>query len=627
MKSSTLRRIPRCFIALALLLSLLGPAVIAQGRATTPPRSTEYFTVETVVMDDGKVVDKAVISGPPERPAGYEYVAVEPGKTSKADSVVILTAPAFSWSFGCSATSAAMIAGYYDRGSYPNMYAGPTNGGVMPLDNSSWPDWVDSGGDTRHQCPLSATHNGLDGRGIRGAVDDYWVYYGHGGPDPYETNGWTEHTLSDCTGDFMKTNRAATGNSDGSTMFYNYNDGSPLTAADMEGYGIDDEDGGYGFKLFYESRGYAVTTMYNQRILGQGTDPTKGFTFAQYKAEIDAGRPVMIHLEGHTMVGVGYDDSSNTMYIHDTWDYNTYTMTWNGTYGGMQHYAVTIVQLQVVAPPPNAPTNLTATAVSQHQINLAWTDNSTNESGFKIERSPFAPGSWVQIATVGAGVQTYPNTGLASGTTYYYRVRAWNAQGDSAYSNEAHATTFTGSQYWMYLPVVVKGYLEGGACVLPIGEGFEAGVPPAGWTRIQLNPRQTWKTAVVGTPHSGSHFADVEYDDQLALQDEVLLSPPFTANSAQLSFYSKGSPYWCRDTYDNCDFNIWLVVGDWGSGGETFVREVDQDWTGTFVWSLTTINLTPYLPAGTPVRVAFHYYGLDGAQVGLDDVSITGTCP
>jgi len=109
--------------------------------------------------------------------------------------------PAFDWSFGCSATSAAMIAGYYDRRGYGNMYAGPTNSGVMPLDNSSWPDWVDSHGDPRSQCPLSATHNGLDGRAVNGHVDDYWIYYNQPGPDPFVTNGWTEHTYGDCTGD------------------------------------------------------------------------------------------------------------------------------------------------------------------------------------------------------------------------------------------------------------------------------------------------------------------------------------------------------------------------------------------------------------------------------------------
>ena len=49
--------------------------------------------------------------------------------------------------------------------------------------------------------------------------------------------------------------------------------------------------------------------------------------------------------------------------------------------------------------------------------------------------------SFKQIATVGANVTTYANTGLSGSTKYYYRVRAYNSKGDSAYSNIASATT------------------------------------------------------------------------------------------------------------------------------------------------------------------------------------------
>src|SRR5205814_1331481 len=64
----------------------------------------------------------------------------------------------------------------------------------------------------------------------------------------------------------------------------------------------------------------------------------------------------------------------------------------------------------------------------------------TNESGFLVERS--ADGTtFAQIATVGAGVTSYHNTGLTANTTYYYRVRSYNSAGDSGYSNTASATT------------------------------------------------------------------------------------------------------------------------------------------------------------------------------------------
>jgi hypothetical protein len=89
---------------------------------------------------------------------------------------------------------------------------------------------------------------------------------------------------------------------------------------------------------------------------------------------------------------------------------------------------------------PAAPTGLTATAVAKNRINLAWTDNSGNESGFRIERSENGT-TFTQIASVGPDVKTYANTGLKANRTYHYRVRAYNAAGNSAYSNTASATT------------------------------------------------------------------------------------------------------------------------------------------------------------------------------------------
>ncbi len=89
---------------------------------------------------------------------------------------------------------------------------------------------------------------------------------------------------------------------------------------------------------------------------------------------------------------------------------------------------------------PTAPSGLSATTASSSQINLAWTDNSSNETGFKIERKTGTTGAYVQIATTSANATSYSDTALTVSTTYNYRIRATNSVGDSGYTTEVSAT-------------------------------------------------------------------------------------------------------------------------------------------------------------------------------------------
>ncbi len=93
---------------------------------------------------------------------------------------------------------------------------------------------------------------------------------------------------------------------------------------------------------------------------------------------------------------------------------------------------------------PDAPSGLTATAIAAARIDLSWTDNATNETGYKIERKAGADGNYSQIGTAGVNANSYSDTdaSLTFATTYYYQVRAYDVFSDSAYSNEASATTF-----------------------------------------------------------------------------------------------------------------------------------------------------------------------------------------
>ena len=102
--------------------------------------------------------------------------------------------------------------------------------------------------------------------------------------------------------------------------------------------------------------------------------------------------------------------------------------------------AATVSVVSSPAPAPAAPSSLTAQAASSSQISLSWTDNSSNEEGFQIERST-AAAAFTGIATVGANIRSYWDQGLAASTSYSYRVRAYNGSGNSGYSNTSSATT------------------------------------------------------------------------------------------------------------------------------------------------------------------------------------------
>jgi len=91
--------------------------------------------------------------------------------------------------------------------------------------------------------------------------------------------------------------------------------------------------------------------------------------------------------------------------------------------------------------PPSTPSNLNSSVVSSSQISLSWTDNSNNEDGFKIERKIGSGGTYAQAVTVETEITNYLDTGLTCGTTYYYRIRAYNGAGDSSYSSEVNTTT------------------------------------------------------------------------------------------------------------------------------------------------------------------------------------------
>ena len=318
----------------------------AAGRSTYADAMTieELDKLEIMAMDSG-----------PKRPVtdGVDSMAVD---IIPQSAFMLSDVPTTTWTYGCSATSAGMIFGYYDRTGYPNMYAGPTNGGVAPITNLG----QGIGAPIPGSCSIIATQNGFDGRAIRGHVDDYWISTNSNGPDPWE-GSWAEHARGDCTADYMGTNQwkwdfypwpdgdgTRDTNIDGSTILVWNTDGSKLyDFVPPASTGLPQTALCHGMRLFAESRGYTVVENYTQLIDARVT--SGGFTFANYMAEIDAGYPVMVQVEGHSMVGIGYEVAAmNTVYLHDTWDNSVHPMVWGMEYSGMQHRAMTVIHLEAI---------------------------------------------------------------------------------------------------------------------------------------------------------------------------------------------------------------------------------------------------------------------------------------
>lgn len=259
------------------------------------------------------------------------------------------------------------------------------------------------------------------------------------------------------------------------------------------------------------------------------------------------------------------------------------------------------------APAPAAPSNLTSPAARQTEATLNWVDNSNNETGFKIERSPNGSTGWAEIDTVAAGVTTYLNTGLTCNTRYSYRVRATNASGDSAYSNAVDALT--------------------AACntaLTALNEPFNSPSLPAGWVISPTTGATAWAfvniftdtqpVVVNGVPGGGTYFAVANSDaaGQVAMDTE--LRTPSLNLSANTGVKLTFKTYFQADQTSTADVDVSV------NGGTTWTniwRTIGSSPKGSVTMDV------PQAVGQSNVRFRFHYYNANYAWYWLvDDVEV-----
>ncbi len=237
--------------------------------------------------------------------------------------------PAYSWWYGCSPTSAGMMMGYYDAKGYSNLVpGGVAEASTFPSTAGTWQYLA------QNTIASSGHVTAFYSNGYLGSGDDL-----------------ARPTSSfNCLADFMGTSQDSVGNVNGSTSFYYYTNGAPLHDYQALAGGFWNQDGMYGIGEYINYAGYEVADLYTQLI---SNNPAHGFTFSQYKNEIDAGRVVLIHVENHTMLGYGYNDSGSQheVILNDTWTLGLNTMTWGGSYSGLTMWGVTVLELSPVPLP------------------------------------------------------------------------------------------------------------------------------------------------------------------------------------------------------------------------------------------------------------------------------------
>ena len=158
-----------------------------------------------------------------------------------------------------------------------------------------------------------------------------------------------------------------------------------------------------------------------------------------------------------------------------------------------------------------------------------------------------------------------------------------------------------------------------------LSEGFEGGViPPTGWSTTVANPF-TWEIDNFG-PYEGTYNASCYYDETFSgTQNEWIISPSVDLTTSGsgwvLDFYWMGSYYWSVDPNNNCDLEVYVSTDGGTTWGSPIWSENEVGTFDNFVWYNTTLPLTAYL-SETDVKIAFRYYGFDGAQFSLDAISI-----
>lgn len=233
----------------------------------------------------------------------FPLLMILAARSIASENVFIPGVPDYGWFYGCFGTASGNLIGFWDRHGLPDYYTGSADGGVAPLatfgeDPPIVSLWVSKAG--RDELPMECP----------GHADDYYLNYESTAEDPYVTAGRKEHS-PDCIGDFIGMNQRkwtnlndeCSGNLDGySFNFFEVAGGRRMNFTPPALLSGPVPDIQSGLREFSRHRGYAADTFSQLADFNPSTQIGQGFSFADLRAEIDGGYPILVFMQDQSQL-------------------------------------------------------------------------------------------------------------------------------------------------------------------------------------------------------------------------------------------------------------------------------------------------------------------------------------